>query len=131
MKFTVLGPVGYVRMNRRSVWTARAQRYISFKKAVQAEARKAGLRLPLVATKDRPVLVATRCSYPNAKAIPDCSNVQKAAEDALCYGAKGGDKYVAGFYAPSIFGVKQAIVEILVIPWGLEEEAVFQDFMLD
>jgi len=97
--FVVPGdPIGYVRMTRAGRFTARAKKYHAYMASVQAEARRAGLKLPLEATEHHEIRIITVAKFRNRR-HPDPGNVQKAFEDALFYGSTSGDKYVGGEYA--------------------------------
>lgn len=101
--FTVAGhPVGAVRMTRSGRFSKAAQRYHDYKRSIQIEARAIGIRLPLRAEEQQPVMVHTQCFFENRR-HPDPENVQKGVVDALFYGAVGGDKYVGGSYAPPAY----------------------------
>lgn len=99
MTFFVPGdPCGYTRMTRRGQWGSKAaQKYIAYKRTVQAYAMKAGLKLPLVATEESPLRIDAYCTFRNRRHV-DVENARKGCIDALFYGGKG-DRYVFGYHA--------------------------------
>ena len=99
MTFFVPGtPVAYVRMTRRGQWGSKsAQRYIAYKKLVQAYAMKAGLKLPLEATEAHPIRVDIYPTHANRR-HGDGDNYMKGIFDSLCYGGSG-DKYLHGYFS--------------------------------
>lgn len=83
---------------------------------MELEAKKSGIKLPLKATKDRPLMIRTISYFKNG-VHPDPGNVQKGVCDALFYDAekaaraklkgkkgrstgKGDDKYTGGSFPP-------------------------------
>lgn len=114
VNFVVIGPpVGAVRMTRMGRFSARAKASHEYMRIVQLEARAAGLRCPLTATEERPVLIHTRCFFKDRR-HPDPENVIKLVSDALFYGNSAGDKYVGGSYAPPAYDKRRPRVHITV-----------------
>ena len=97
IRFTVPGqPQGYVRRTRRNLWTPRVKSYHAWMQSVQVYARKAGLLLPLEATKDTQIRISIFCLFARKRIPPDVDGVLKAVQDALFYKSKSGDRYVTG-----------------------------------
>lgn len=141
--FKVIGaPVGYVRVagswkttkTGKKVNTGRfskeAKRYHAYKQDIEACAKFEGrLTLPLQPTSAEPIFIATRMHVASAR-FPDPGNVQKAVEDTLCYQAKHGDKFVAGFYPPAemIDKDEQPWVDVIVGPYDQDMEDLARRF---
>lgn len=116
-RFIVPGsPIGFKTTTKRGKWTPAYQRYVVYKELVQREAGAAGIKLPLSATKERPLMIRTISYFKNG-VHPDPGNVQKGVCDALFYDAekiarsklmgkkgkitgKGDDKYTGGSFPP-------------------------------
>lgn len=114
--FRVIGdPVGYTRLTQRGRFTARAKKYHAYMVAVQVEARKAGLRLPLVATEVDHLRVDVYCTF-SSRRHSDPENVRKGIIDALFYGGKG-DKYCYGYHAAPRYGINPQVLVMI----GAEE----------
>lgn len=112
--FTVTGkPMGAVRMTLKGRFNPRARASHQYMRIVQLEARAAGLKLPLTATEDRPILIHSRCFFRDRR-HPDTENVQKLVVDALFYGNSAGDKYVGGSYAAPAYDKKRPRVHVTV-----------------
>lgn len=94
-------PVGYTIQLGRFANTKVKQKYREFKKLVQS---LAPIQLPLVASREKPVIVETECFFVNG-IHPDPENVHKGVKDALFWvksgmGKGAGDKYTGGHYEP-------------------------------
>ncbi len=140
-RFRVEGdPVGYQRMTRGPHGVRHnkdTKRYHVYCETVRESAAFVGkLQVPLRASEDKPVFVATRCHFRRRMlpglglVIPDCGNVQKGIEDALCYKAKGGDRFVAGFYfMPELIPEEgKAWVDVVVGPYDQDMEDLARRF---
>jgi len=121
-RFTVEGdPRGYTTTNRpkkgqRMKLSAAIRRYWAYCESVRLRAKEAGLRkLPLVATKEQPLMVFTRSYFSNG-VHADPENVHKGVKDAIFYQKGGGtaDKYTGGGYLPPMYDKKNPRVEIVV-----------------
>jgi hypothetical protein len=83
----------------------RKKKYEDYKKHVQQCAMAAGVKLPLVATRDHPLLVDT-VAYFETGVHPDPENIRKGIADALFYVPKGmggkgsADKHTGGSFPP-------------------------------
>ncbi len=114
-RFVIYGsPIGFKTTTKRGKWSDNYKRYVVYKELVQREATAAGIKLPLQATKDRPLMIRTVAYFKNGK-HPDPGNVQKGVCDALFYDqkkaamaklkgrkstGKGDDKYTGGSFPP-------------------------------
>lgn len=120
-RFVVWGaPGGYYTQGKRPNWT-RMRAYIAYKNLVQSTAMAHGVKLPLVATRDRPLKIHTVAYFQNG-VHPDPENVRKGIVDALFY-ARGqpkgsGDKHVGGSHEPPLYDKTAPRVEVII------EEAV-------
>jgi hypothetical protein len=123
VRFVVPGiPVGFKTTTKRAKWSKEYDRYIKYKELVQWHARAAGIRLPLKATKDRPLMIRTIAYFKNGN-HPDPGNVQKGVCDALFYDAekvllkktrKGDDKYTGGSFVPPRYDKENPRVIVIV-----------------
>jgi len=127
--FVVHGsPIGFKTTTKRAKWSAGYQRYVVYKDLVQREARAVGIKLPLVATKDRPLMIRT-IAYFKDGSHPDPGNVQKGVCDALFYDpekaamaklkgkrstGKGDDKYTGGSFPPPRYDKLNPRVVIII-----------------
>jgi hypothetical protein len=119
LAFRVPGdPAGYTRVTQRGKFTLRARKYHCYMAAVQAEARRIGLRLPLEVTEASPLRIDTYATFRNRR-HPDPENVRKCVVDALFYGGSG-DKYVFGYHAAPRYAETPDEVGVVVIV-GAEE----------
>ena len=107
-RFIVYGdPVGYKTTTKRSKWSDRYKEYVNYKAKVQECARNAGMKLPLVATKDRQLMINTIAYFRDGR-HPDPENINKGVRDALFYkeksyfnkSRKGDDKHTGGHFVP-------------------------------
>ena len=102
--FTVDGkPVGYYAIGKHPN-RDQMKAYHAYNKMVCVYARAAGITLPLIATKDAPLHIATEAWFYNG-VHPDPENMHKGIKDALFWAPKGtprngGDKYTGGAYLP-------------------------------
>jgi len=83
-------------------------------------AKMAGIRLPLKATKGRPLMIRT-VSYFKDGVHPDPGNVQKGVCDALFYNEdpsrktkKGDDKYTGGSFPPPLYDKSNPRVVVII-----------------
>lgn len=121
-KFIVPGnPVGYVTTTKKSKWNKRYKYYADYKKIVQFYARSVGIKLPLVATKDRQLTIRTIAYFKNGR-HPDPENVNKGIRDALFYdehhvrgnkSAKGDDKHTGGSFTPPKYSKNPRVIVII------------------
>lgn len=119
-RFTVPGhPVGYYAQGKRPNWTRMLQ-YRAYAKTVREAAAKAGVKLPLEASKTSPLYIEV-WPYFKTGVHSDPGNVQKGCVDSLFYGAKGGDKWTGGAYPPPRYDEANPRLEVLV--WQYEEGA--------
>jgi hypothetical protein len=132
-RFTVEGPArGYTTTNRakagqRAKRSAAILKYWSYCERVRLRAKEAGLRkLPLAATRTRPLMVFTRCYFKNG-VHADPENVHKGVKDALFYQKGGGtaDKYTGGGYLPPMYDAKNPRVEVVVRPMTKDDEELW------
>lgn len=114
--FEVLGkPVGYYTSGKYPNW-GRMKAYQGYKQLVQGTAvALAHLKLPLIATKERPLMISTTTYFPRKGAHPDPENIHKGIVDALFYTPKGGgkgpgDKYVGGLFWPPLYSDRPRVV---------------------
>ena len=135
-KFTVSGePLGYYAMGKTPNWE-RKRRYHAWCLRVRVAALQAGIALPLVATKGRPLWLKTLAFFRDGRHC-DPENTHKGVKDALFYSGavkirnagaltisngksrkkpKGGDKYTGGAYAPPLYDPQNPRVEIEIKP---------------
>lgn len=103
MEFTVPGhPIGYYAEGKHPNWKRR-NAYVNYKCSVQACAMAAGLKLPLVASKDAPLMIHVVCYFKNG-VHSDPGNVQKGA----------GDKWTGGSFEPPRYDRENPRVEIRI-----------------
>lgn len=122
-RFIVPGDaVGFKTTTKRSKHSEDYQKYVSYKKLVQIHAKASGIRLPLVATKDRPLTIRTVAYFKNGN-HPDPGNVQKGVTDALFYDVdqiigkrtrKGNDKYTGGSFPPPLYDKDNPRVVVII-----------------
>jgi isopentenyl diphosphate isomerase/L-lactate dehydrogenase-like FMN-dependent dehydrogenase len=121
-KFVVPGlAVGFKTTTKRSKFNKDYQKYVKYKAFVQLLARASGMRLPLVATKDRPLMIRTVAYFKNGT-HPDPENVHKGITDALFYRedkvkgktGKGNDKYTGGSFPPPLYDKDNPRVIVIV-----------------
>ncbi len=115
-------PVGYYAVGKCPNWK-RMKAYHSYLAIVRNYAAAAGLRLPLIATKDRPLLISVVCHFRTGVHC-DPGNVQKGICDALFYRPKGlpkqadvpvnGDKYSGGLFLPPLYDKTKPRVEVWI-----------------
>ena len=109
-------PVGYYSQGAKPNWK-RMKTYHAWKKAVQLTAKSQGVRLPLRASKDRPVHITTRAFFRNG-VHPDPENVHKGIVDAMFYDPRkerrGSDKHTGGFFQPPLYDSKHPRVEVWI-----------------
>lgn len=114
MKYTLTvpgNPVGYYAQGKHPNWK-RMNAYRDYKALVQMCAKAAGIPIPLHATKDEPVMIATKAYFKNGVHC-DPENVRKGISDALFYGAGGtGDKYCAGWFLYPLYDAENPRVEV-------------------
>lgn len=97
----------------------RKRAYETYLQGVQMFAKMAGIRLPLIAKRDAPLLIHTVSYFKNG-VHPDPENVRKAVSDALFYTGKGGrgkgsgDKYCGGSFLPPLYDKENPRVEIII-----------------
>lgn len=117
--FTVPGPPrGFLAVDRRRGRVApsvlkRVQEMRSYRDKVRIYALQAGLKLPLEASEEFPVLVHVSCFF-DSRVHPDPENVSKLLRDVLFYKAPGGDKHVGGYHSPPLYDQKNPRVEIVI-----------------
>ena len=108
-------PKGYIRRNRKALWTPAAKEYHTWMNKVAWCAKYVGISLPLIAIPEKPAILEVTVylndkdyrAYMKCGAFPDGGNITKAISDALCYISKVakaankklgikyyGDKYV-------------------------------------
>ena len=123
VEFFVPGdPVGYtIALNKRA---DRVRRYHGFCERVRWEARRAGVPLPLMATKDRPAYIYTQAVFKGQR-FPDPENVHKGVKDALFYATRGrgrgrgDDRWTGGLYeAPAFAETPDDVGTWVTIEWG-------------
>lgn len=133
-RFTVPGnPVGYVATTSRGKWTAEYQKFAEYAKLVRLHARAAGIQIPLLATKNRPLVIRTIAHFANGR-HPDPGNVQKGVVDALFYDeekaalaklyrkmgkkkrttGKGDDKQTGGSFPPPLYDKENPRVVVII-----------------
>lgn len=133
-KFTVPGPaVGYKTTTAKSkLYNKGYKKYADYKKLVQLYAKASGIRLPLVATRDRPLMIRTVAYFSDGR-HPDPENVNKGVRDALFYeedavvrkskkgvkityrkNGKGNDKYTGGSFPPPLYDSKNPRVVVTI-----------------
>src|SRR5690606_30196252 len=104
-------PVGYKTTTTKSKWNPDYQEYVDYQRIVQLYAKANGLKLPLVATKDKQLIIKTVAYFKNGT-HPDPENINKGVRDALFYDesklnkrgrkstGKGNDKHTGGSFPP-------------------------------
>lgn len=118
-RFTVPGPPqGYYAQGKTPNWR-RMKRYHAYMVLVQQCAALAGLRLPLRASRERPVVISV-WSYFASGVHCDPGNVQKGVCDALFWAPRGqrkggGDKYTGGSFSPPRYDKLNPRVEVEVL----------------
>lgn len=133
-KFIVPGPaVGYKTTTSKSkLYNADYKKYVDYKELVQLYAKASGIKLPLVATKDRPLMIRTVAYFRDGN-HPDPDNVNKGIRDALFYekdavvrrakkgvkitrrkNGKGHDKYTGGSFPPPLYDAKNPRVIVTI-----------------
>lgn len=121
LRFVVDGrPVGYYAQGKTPAY-GRMMDYHRYKIHVQEVAALLGLRLPLRASRERPLWIETVAYFANG-VHADPENVHKGIKDALFWEPKvpgvkrkgGGDKYTGGSYAPPKYDAEHPRVEILI-----------------
>jgi len=114
--------VGFKTTTKRAKWSKTYEKYTEYKKLVQLQARLSGIRLPLVATKERPLMIRT-IAYFDGGNHPDPGNVQKGVCDALFYDEfknsgkktrKGDDKYTGGSFPPPRYDKENPRVVVII-----------------
>jgi len=114
--FTVPGnPVGYYAVGKRPNWK-RMKAYHDYCERVRLYAKAAGIPLPMKASKNEPVMIATLAYFANG-IHPDPENVRKGIADSLFYAGKrgnkgSGDKYCAGKFLYPLYDAANPRVEI-------------------
>lgn len=139
-RFEIPGdPVGYTTTTFKSKHAdKRFQKYGNYCKEARRIARHHGLEIPLVATKDKPLLIKTIAYFRNGVHC-DPGNVQKGITDALFYdenkirmvktkrgpkmktGGKGDDKYTGGAFPPPRYDKKNPRVIVIIKPYNQEK----------
>lgn len=116
--------MGFKTTTKRSKFSEDYQKFVKYKVLVQWHARAAGIKLPLKATKNRPLMIRTVAYFKDGR-HPDPGNVQKGVCDALFYkvkkaGAKakktgkGDDKYTGGSFPPPFYDYDDPRVVIII-----------------
>lgn len=123
VRFVVPGkPVGFKTTTTGGKWNRDYGKYVDYKRVVERCAIRAGISLPLVATKDRPLTIRT-ISYFKDGRHPDPGNVQKGICDALFYNknkkgkrrtGKGDDKYTGGSFPPPRYDKENPRVVVII-----------------
>lgn len=136
VKFVVPGkPIGYIATTHRGKWTSEYQKFANYAKEVRAQARAAGISIPLVATKEQPLIIRTIAYFANGNHC-DPGNVQKGVVDALFYDeeraaiaklnrklgrkkkgkgtGKGDDKHTGGSFAPPLYDKLNPRVVVII-----------------
>jgi len=133
-RFEVPGnPVGYTTTTFKSKGQdKRFRRYGEYCKMVRNIARAHGVPVPLVATKDSPLIIKTIAYFRNGVHC-DPGNVQKGVTDALFYqedgirivkgkakvvGKKGDDKYTGGAFPPPRYDPDNPRVIVIIKPYA-------------
>ena len=116
-KFTIEGPpVGYYVQGARPDW-ARLKKYRAWKAHVQTCAALAGIKLPLTASRDRPLQIATH-AYFKTRVHADPENVHKGIVDALFWhpekGKRGSDKHVGGEFNHPLYDKQRPRVFVVI-----------------
>lgn len=122
-------PVGFKTTTKRAKFSKDYAKYIAYKKLVQIHARMAGIKLPLKAVKDRPLMIRTVSYFKNG-VHPDPGNVQKGVCDALFYKVnrqtgtigKGDDKYTGGSFPPPRYDKGNPRVIVIIKDYEHKEE---------
>lgn len=139
-RFIIPGkPVGYVATTHRGKWTLNYQRFATYAKHVRACAKAAGIHIPVVATKKKPLTIRTVAYFPNGIHC-DPGNVQKGVVDALFYDeeaaamakflkkagkklsvkkgvrrtGKGDDKHTGGSFPPPLYDKENPRVVVII-----------------
>lgn len=121
VKLTIYSnPVGYYAVGARPDWK-RMKRYHSFQAHIRLTAMKAGIHLPLHASKEEPLHVRV-VSYFHNGVHSDPGNVQKGVCDALFYRPKtpgtrrtgGGDKWTGGSFEPPRYDKENPRCEVTI-----------------
>jgi len=131
IRFEIPGdPVGYTATTAKGKWSKQYTKYSKYAKNVRKIARAIGLRIPLLATKDKPIVIKT-IAYFRTGVHCDPGNVQKGVVDALFYddskvkvvkgkvkvGGKGDDKYTGGAFPPPRYDAKNPRVIVIIKPY--------------
>lgn len=136
-RFVVPGPpVGYIATTKRGKWTKEYLKYAQYAKTVRMLAKASGLPIPLVATKERPLIIKTIAYFKNGVHC-DPGNVQKGIVDALFYDeekaalakmarkagrkprkgrgtGKGDDKHTGGAFPPPRYDKENPRVVVII-----------------
>lgn len=133
-RFVIPGdPIGFVVTNNKAKVSEKYLRFAKYAKQVRFFARAAGIRLPLVATKQRPLMIRTVAYFANGRHC-DPGNVQKGVVDALFYDeekaalaklqrkmgrrkrvtGKGDDKYTGGSFPPPRYDKDNPRVVVII-----------------
>lgn len=109
-------PQGFTVMTRRGSWaSARAKRYIAWKKFVQAEAARQGWQ-PERFPGGAGLAIFSQAFFENG-VHPDPENVHKGIVDSLFWSMKGGDKQLGGAFGPPQYSKTDPRVEVSI--WRL------------
>ena len=119
--------IGYCTHGSRQSWDRKVQ-YYNYKKRVQWTATERRIRLPLVATEERPVFIRTQL-FCKKRIHADPENIHKGIVDALFYekkkGAKGTkDKHCGGVFQPATYGDKDGVD--VIIAYGVHSPEELQ-----
>lgn len=114
-------PVGFTVQRGRNIHKMkeeqqrRVEKYQNYQDVVRKAAIKAGLKLPLKATKDNPMYINTT-AYFAAGVHCDPENVRKGISDALFYHSGDcGDKYCGGRFPPPLYDQLNPRVEVEIL----------------
>lgn len=131
VRFVVPGnPVGYMAVTARGKWTKQYLKFADFAKTVRLYARMAGVKIPLKANENSPLIIRTVSYFKNGTHC-DPGNVQKGVTDALFYDEhgirgkktkKGDDKWTGGSFPPPFFDKDNPRVVIIISRYEKKKE---------
>ncbi len=137
IRFVIPGkPRGYVATTKAGKWSKEYEKFREYAKFVRQCARLEGIKLPLVATKDKPLIIKTIAYFKDGVHC-DPGNVQKGVCDILFYDEdkyiprgrgrgkgtrKGDDKYTGGSFPPPRYDKKNPRVVVIIKSYPQPEE---------
>lgn len=131
IKFVVPGnPVGYIATTYNGKWGKEYLKFANYAKTVRLFAKAAGIRVPLLADRQKPIVIRTVAYFKNGSHC-DPGNVQKGVVDALFYDEnhdrgkktrKGDDKWTGGSFPPPRYDKKNPRVVVTIKDYVRKEK---------